>query len=137
MTLPAPVDEVAGGAARTGRGRGRRAADSASTQHCLHCGVPLAGAAARTTGFCCSGCSYVYGLVHEHGLEGYYQIKDAVLPPVDQTVFQPRDYAWLGALQQGAEQLPGTPELTLEVQGISCAGCVWLIERLFLSLIHI
>jgi Cu2+-exporting ATPase len=70
-------------------------------------------------------------LVHEHGLEGYYKIKDAVLPPVDQVVFQPRDYAWLGALQQAAEQLPGTPELTLEVQGISCAGCVWLIEKLF------
>jgi Cu2+-exporting ATPase len=102
--------------------------------------VPLATAAARESGFCCAGCSYVYRLVHEHGLEGYYKIKDAVLPPVDQVVFQPRDYAWLAELQQAAEKVePGlrtgskatVPELTLEVQGISCAGCVWLIEKIF------
>src|SRR5262249_28332365 len=26
---------------------------------------------------------------------------------------------------------PAIPELVLDVQGISCAGCVWLIERIF------
>jgi Cu2+-exporting ATPase len=97
----------------------------------LHCGLPLATEAARTAGFCCAGCAYVWRLVHEHGLEGYYKIKDAVLPPVDQVVFQPRDYAWLGELQAAAEKFPGPPGLDLEVQGISCAGCVWLIERIF------
>jgi Cu2+-exporting ATPase len=93
--------------------------------------LALATEAARTAGFCCSGCAYVHRLVHEHGLEGYYKIKDAVIPPVDQVVFQPRDYGWLQELQAAAEKSPGTPELTLEVQGISCAGCVWLIEKIF------
>lgn len=82
-------------------------------------------------GFCCAGCSYVFRLVHEHGLDGYYKIRDALVAPAGAAVFQPRDYAWLVELQQTAEQAPGTPELTLEVQGISCAGCVWLIEKLF------
>jgi Cu2+-exporting ATPase len=68
--------------------------------------------------------------VHEQGLEGYYKIRDSVIAPVDQTVFQPRDFTWLVELQRNAEQAPA-PELTLEVQGISCAGCVWLIEKIF------
>ena len=131
MNAEPPANLVDGGESRTERVRGLRAAGSVSVHHCLHCGVPLATEAARTAGFCCSGCAYVHRLVHEHGLEGYYKIKDAVVPPVDQAVFQPRDYAWLQELQALAEKAPGTPEVTLEVQGISCAGCVWLIERIF------
>ncbi len=111
--------------------RGPRVAGRAAVTHCLHCGVPLAIAAARAAGFCCAGCSYVHRLVHEHGLEGYYRIKDTVIAPADQVVFQPRDYVWLVELQAVAEKAPGTPELTLEVQGISCAACVWLIEKIF------
>ena len=93
--------------------------------------MPLAGPGAQAAGFCCAGCRYVFRLVSEHGLDGYYKIRDAVVAPVGEAVFQPRDYAWLARLQAEAEALPGTPALTLEVQGISCAGCVWLIERVF------
>lgn len=110
--------------------RGPRVGRTAPVHSCLHCGAPLKTAAARESGFCCSGCTYVHRLVHEQGLEGYYKIRDSVIAPVDQTVFQPRDFAWLAELQHHAETAPA-PELTLEVQGISCAGCVWLIEKIF------
>ncbi|MBI2518635.1 MAG: heavy metal translocating P-type ATPase metal-binding domain-containing protein [Opitutae bacterium] len=110
--------------------RGPRAGKSAPVHLCRHCGVPLVTDATRESGFCCAGCSYVFQLVHEQGLEGYYKIRDAVVAPVDQVVFQSRDYAWLADLQQAAERTV-IPELTLEVQGISCAGCVWLIEKIF------
>ncbi len=94
------------------------------------------------TGFCCAGCSYVFRLVHEHGLAGYYRIKDEITAPADAAVFQPRDYAWLETAQRevegrgetdatGALRPQAIPELTLDLQGVSCAGCVWLIERLF------
>ncbi len=131
MSAPPPGNLVGGNESPTVRVRGLRAADSAPVRHCLHCGTSLATDAARAAGFCCAGCAYVHRLVHEHGLEGYYKIKDAVVPPVDQVVFQPRDHDWLRELQAVAEKSPGNPQLTLEVQGISCAGCVWLIEKIF------
>jgi P-type Cu2+ transporter len=111
----------------------RGQADRATTKPaCRHCGASLIDARMRESGFCCSGCSYVFRLVHEHGLAGYYRIKDDVTTPADAAVFQPRDYGWLDAAQHVAEAAPAqVPELTLDVQGISCAGCVWLIERVF------
>ena len=124
-------DLVDGGASPMVRVRGLRAPQAAPVHLCRHCGTPLTTDRTRESGFCCTGCSYVYRLVHEHGLEGYYKIRNTIVAPVDQVVFQPRDYAWLAELQAEAEKIPGTPELTLEVQGISCAGCVWLIEKVF------
>ena len=111
-----------------------------ATPACRHCGSQLIDARMVETGFCCAGCAYVWRLVNEHGLAGYYRIKETITAPADAAVFQPRDYAWLEAAQQEAEggtaaaaplRPKPVPELTLDVQGISCAGCVWLIERLF------
>lgn len=99
---------------------------------CRHCGSPLIDARMVESGFCCAGCSYVYRLVHEHGLAGYYNIKDVVTAPADGAVFEPRDYGWLATAQAQAEASnTRIPELTVDVQGISCAGCVWLIEKVF------
>ena len=130
MNFPAN-NLVNGGVSPTVRVRGLRAAQAAPVYLCRHCGAPLLGTAAQAAGFCCAGCGYVFRLVHEHGLDGYYRIRDATVPPAGEAVFQPRDYAWLARLQAEAERVPGTPELMLEVQGISCAGCVWLIEKVF------
>ena len=100
---------------------------------CRHCGAPLTEGRLQASGFCCAGCAYVFRLVHEHGLSGYYHIKDEITAPADAAVFQPRDFSWLETAQQQAEAAAQgrPPELTLEVQGISCAGCIWLIERIF------
>lgn len=95
---------------------------------CRHCGAP-----SPAGDFCCSGCAYVYRLIHEQGLDAYYQVKDPVTAPADPALLTPRDYGWLAAAQREAEQAAAgrTPELNLGVQGLSCAGCVWLVERLF------
>jgi len=88
---------------------------------CRHCGAPIADPLRAESGFCCSGCAYVFRLVHEHGLDAYYRIKDPVTVPADATVFQPRDYSWLRAAQKEAEKACGDrpPELTLDIQGVS------------------
>lgn len=99
---------------------------------CRHCGAALIDARMIETGFCCAGCSYVFRIIHEQGLAGYYTIKDDVTVPADAAVFQARDYQWLDDAQRASEaDGRAIPELTLDVQGISCAGCVWLIERIF------
>lgn len=110
-----------------------RDARATSKPICKHCGAPLVDARMVEPGFCCAGCSYVFRLVHERGLAGYYRIKDEITTPADAAVFQARDYAWLVAAQRTAEESATgrPPELTLDLQGVSCAGCVWLIERLF------
>ena len=127
-TSPPDNDLVDGSARAAARVRGLRADRNAPVHLCRHCGTPVA---AKDAEFCCAGCAYVHGLVHAHGLEGYYRIRDAAVPPVDPAVFEPRDLAWLGELARAAEAGSGIPELVLGVQGISCAGCVWLIEKLF------
>ncbi|HTX65583.1 MAG TPA: heavy metal translocating P-type ATPase metal-binding domain-containing protein, partial [Opitutaceae bacterium] len=113
---------------------------------CRHCGSPLLTVSARASGFCCAGCAYVHRLVAAGGFDQYYQLRDRVIAPADRALFQPRDYGWLADLQREAEgraRPPGAPlsgsesaggrvpELVLDLQGISCVGCVWLIERLF------
>lgn len=100
---------------------------------CKHCGAALIDPRMVASGFCCAGCSYVFRLVHDHGLAGYYRIKDEITAPADAAVFQARDYAWLATAQSVAEESAKgqPPELVLDLQGVSCAGCIWLIERLF------
>ena len=112
---------------------------------CRHCGSPLPTEATRAAGFCCGGCAYVFRVVTEGGLDRYYSLKDRVIAPAGSALFQPRDYGWLEEMQQEAESAaqvagvggPGDKaavrpaEMVLDLQGISCVGCVWLIEKLF------
>jgi len=129
------------------RGAGAAANGKAGTRPvCKHCGAPITGGVnATVTGesereageFCCAGCAYVYRLIHDEGLEGFYQIKDAAIPPVDAALAADGAWGWLREAQNVAETTRGggaegrVVELVLAVQGLSCAACVWLIERLF------
>lgn len=97
---------------------------------CRHCGAPIPAARGLPEGFCCAGCAYVYGLIQDGGLERYYRIKDPVTAPADASVFQPRDFSWVAEAQRRAESA-GRLALDFSIQGLSCAGCIWLIERLF------
>jgi P-type Cu2+ transporter len=100
----------------------------AATRACRHCGSP-----SFEQEFCCAGCAYVYRMIHDSGLEAYYQFKDAVTSPVDAALTTPRDHGWLASLQAGAEAAAtgDVAELSVSVQGVSCVGCVWLIEKIF------
>ncbi|NBV85265.1 MAG: hypothetical protein EBS01_03140 [Verrucomicrobia bacterium] len=101
---------------------------------CAHCAAPVpAGAAAagacNQPAFCCSGCRYVYHLIQEQGLGTFYELRDAPLSPASGSVFQRQNFAWLTAL---CSETQG--RLFLEVQGLSCVACVWLIKKVFESL---
>ncbi|MEM9191601.1 MAG: heavy metal translocating P-type ATPase metal-binding domain-containing protein [Myxococcota bacterium] len=90
---------------------------------CLHCGQPCLG---TNDEFCCCGCEAVYHLLREEGLERYYELRRGLGTPVE--VAEHRDEMWLDAVEQKLETETG---VHLDVQGLHCAGCVWLIEELF------
>ncbi len=105
---------------------------------CRHCGTeyPVPADASADTGFCCAGCHFVHGLINEEGLDRFYDLRGGqTLQPVKSLAFQKRDYDWLAGLVGEAEEVCAECEdparLTLDLQGISCAACVWLIERVF------
>jgi Cu2+-exporting ATPase len=99
---------------------------------CQHCGTPFRPTSSEKE-FCCQGCRYVHGLITGQGLDRFYELKDRALAPVGNTVFEPVDTEWLEKLIRTSEasRPDRNPEATLEIQGISCVGCAWLIQRLF------
>ncbi len=102
---------------------------------CKHCGAPIPeNTPAASADFCCAGCAAVHRLINEHGLASFYELKDQITPPATTALLPERDYTWLADAQAAAERDAlahnRAATLTLDVQGISCAACVWLIERL-------
>jgi P-type Cu2+ transporter len=87
---------------------------------CLHCGTAFAGGG----DFCCGGCRTVYALLHEEGLERYYDLRGDDGVPVPDAAAERADRKWL-------DLVPAGGRVSLDVQGIRCAACVWLIEELF------
>ncbi len=102
---------------------------SASSTRCLHCGTPVASSARGE--FCCAGCEAVHGLLVAQGLTRYYSLAlGEVLPAT--SVERVRSHAWLEPLRDAAESTASPLcALELDVQGIHCAACVWLMNELF------
>ncbi|MGC9450529.1 MAG: heavy metal translocating P-type ATPase [Oceanipulchritudo sp.] len=99
---------------------------------CIHCGTPFSAAARRDSDFCCNGCEYVHRLIKKSGLEHYYDLRDRRIEPVRPANLQPRDYAWLETRAMECEAAAdGMAGMILDLEGISCVGCVWLIEKVF------
>ncbi len=101
--------------------------EAASDALCAHCQQPLARGSHEA--FCCRGCERVHDLLSASGLERYYVLRgDNQLAPVgDQGTGQ---LSWLDALESKTEgQL--VRKVALDVQGIQCGACVWLIDALF------
>jgi Cu2+-exporting ATPase len=94
---------------------------------CLHCGLPVES----TDGaFCCVGCEAVYGLLHEEHLDGYYALRGSRGVPVAERRPSRRDAKWIEPIEAGIRASDGSVRVALDVQGLHCVGCVWLIEAL-------
>lgn len=102
---------------------------------CDHCGTEFAEKSADDR-FCCHGCQYVAELISEHGFEQFYTLKQGLtVAPVRSRPFEEHDFSWLPAkvndAEQRASQHDNEARMSLGLEGISCVGCVWLIEKLF------
>ncbi len=93
---------------------------------CKHCGSPLA--ATDVDGFCCQGCAEVHRLVQSAGLDRFYDLGGGDGHPVVRVA---ADHKWLEPIVARIEASDGLTSISLDVQGVHCAACVWLIEKLF------
>ncbi|HEX7664315.1 MAG TPA: heavy metal translocating P-type ATPase metal-binding domain-containing protein, partial [Polyangiaceae bacterium] len=95
---------------------------------CLHCGNAMNGVRGE---FCCEGCRVVYGLLHDEHLERYYDLRGDRGAPVADLHLERRDRKWLEAVDSKRAAASGTTAVDVDVQGIHCAACVWLLQSLF------
>lgn len=98
------------------------AALAADDRRCVHCGKPLAVGNER---FCCIGCAGAYRLIEGLGLERYYVTR--TLDPETRAP-QPPDDGAIDLSHYVVAAADGTASLSLLVDGLHCAACVWLIE---------
>jgi Cu2+-exporting ATPase len=110
-------------------------AGGAAPSRCDHCLVafPAREAVRETIGgvervFCCAGCRGVFALVSAEGLGAYYETRrwDGPGAPVGEA----RAPADLAAFRDALRREEGEDEIEVYVDGIRCASCVWLNERL-------
>ena len=95
---------------------------------CLHCGNPTEAGKAP---FCCTGCRMVYGLLRSEHLERYYDLRGDRGVPVPDARVERRDLKWLEAIEARRKSSGGISRMDLDIQGLHCSACVWLIDSLF------
>ena len=73
----------------------------------------------------------MHGILTKAGLTRYYDLRRGPgLPPAD---LESRriDHKWLELIEETRAADDGVTRVELDIQGIHCAACVWLIEELF------
>ena len=106
------------------------------TAACFHCGLPLAvpgrwrapvlGAARE---FCCAGCKAVATTIAAGGFERYYEARES---PGDRPQARAAAAIYddpLAQRQFAFQDGPHRLSVTLILEGIRCAACLWLNER--------
>jgi len=78
--------------------------------------------------FCCTGCQGIHRLIREEGLGAFYEGRRWEEPGL---AARPEDPQEVEAFRAAVREVKdGLAEVDLYVEGIRCASCVWLNERL-------
>jgi len=81
--------------------------------------------------FCCAGCQGVFQLIVGEGLQGFYAGRRWDEAGLAAEPDRPVDVA---AFREAVREVDGEAELDVYIDGIRCASCVWLNERLLSKL---
>lgn len=110
---------------------------------CYHCGeeVPantdfIVEILGQDRDMCCPGCESVAKTIVESGLVSYYQYRTAPAEKADLVPEQLRNLIHYDNEEVQGEFVRQTDEyseVTLSLEGVSCAACAWLIEK---QLVH-
>src|SRR6266702_4241912 len=110
-------------------------ADWGSMLRCEHCLLPFPEREAVHVGdrvFCCTGCRGVYQLISGEGLGSCYLGRRWDEPGLAADPARPVDASAFREAVRSVEG--GLAELDVYIDGIRCASCVWLNERLLARL---
>jgi P-type Cu2+ transporter len=113
-----------------------------AVERCFHCGELLAGSsltariADRDEPVCCRGCLAVAELIAGAGLGDYYRLRESPGTRPDGTAADDR-WAALNRPEIASQFVltsGNTDSVTLAVDGLRCAACSWLVDRMLQTL---
>ena len=129
-----PIDLA--GAAQGAQAQGASA--QARSFACAHCALPVPAGFVEPDAnaqFCCAGCRTAYAILHDHGLDQFYGFAERRTSPVRASgrSYEAFDHEAFQSLYvtTTAESLS---RVELFLEGVHCASCVWLVERVPLLL---
>ncbi|QFT54002.1 heavy metal translocating P-type ATPase [Microbulbifer sp. THAF38] len=109
------------------------------TSSCYHCGLPVPAGSNHSVviegaprSMCCPGCEAVASAIVSGGLDGFYRFREKQSDRPEQNQPQERWKAYdLPEVQQQFvhDWDDGRQMAALLIGGITCAACVWLIEK--------
>ena len=104
-----------------------------ATPPCAHCGLDVPSGfvdATATRQFCCTGCRTAYDILNDNGLGAYYSFADRRHEAVQSSgrAYEEFDHPAFRDLYVRPLQ-NGLANVELYLEGVHCASCVWLVER--------
>ena len=108
---------------------------------CAHCDeeiiVPIfAKTNEDQKAFCCNGCLTVFNVIHQKGLENYYEIKNQSAIFKRRSPVEAKDQKFLYLdnndfhTEYSYKNSTGHSTIEFYLEGIHCLACLWLIEKL-------
>lgn len=80
--------------------------------------------------FCCKGCQGIYHLLQDEGLDSFYnKLGKQTLKPPSETKEDLSKFDLEGFAKKYIKEKDGLSEISLIIEGIHCAACVWLNEK--------
>lgn len=107
------------------------------TDSCWHCGnpAPVGAFQARTPegprDACCPGCAAAIETIYGLGLDDYYAVRESQAPVPDETrtALNRALFRVPELVAPHLTEIPGGQRLKLQLGGLTCAACSWLIEK--------
>ncbi len=105
----------------------------AADARCAHCGLSVPAGLLDESAeqqFCCGGCHTAFGILHAHGLDSYYGFAERREAPVRASGRSYDEFDHPAFANLYVVALPnGLSRTELYLEGVHCASCVWLVER--------
>ena len=93
-------------------------------KECLHCGNDTLKIDEE---FCCLGCDAAYKIINKFGFKNYYNLRE--INPTERKI-KPDIVEKIDISEFANKEEDGFYSVSLMLQGLHCAACVWLIESI-------